>query len=123
MANRETYPASQSPLQGDISGPAGATLVRVVGIQTIPVSPATPTDQDTFRYSFADNQWEPDADGNASITIGTYVVTSGQVTSKGDNLSDDYDFLVNNVGLDVLVGWSHGFTSQVFVNGTAVLPT
>jgi hypothetical protein len=118
MANRETYPAAQSPLQGDIDGPAGATTVTVVGIQRQPVSPATPVDKDTFRYNQIASRWEPTADGNASITLGTFVQTGGQIVSKGVNISDDYDFLVNNVGLDVLVGWTHGFASQVFVNGS-----
>lgn len=120
MANRETYPAAQSPLQGDVSGPAGATTVTVVGIQTQPVSPAVPVDQDTFRYNAAVPQWEPKADGNASVTIGTFVQTGGQIVSKGVNISDDYAFLVNNVGLDVLVNWALGFASQVFVNGSPI---
>lgn len=120
MANRETYPASQSPLQGDISGPAGATLVTVVGIQTQPVAPTLPIDKDTFRYNAVVPEWEPTADGNASVTIGTFATAGGTTVSKGVNISDDYDFLVNNVGLDILVGWSHGFASQVFVNGSPI---
>src|ERR1700690_3039966 len=116
MSNRETFPAAQSPLQGDISGPAGASTVTVVGIQTQPVSPAVPVDKDTFRYNINVPDWEPTADGNASVTIGTFSETGGEITSKGVNISDDYDFLVNNVGLDVLVNWAHGFIAQVFVD-------
>lgn len=120
MSNRETYPASQSPLQGDVSGPAGATLVTVTGIQNIPVEAATPVDQDEFRFSFARNEWEPRAPGNVSITIGTFATTAGEITSRGVEISDDYDVLVNCVGLGVLVGWTLGFAFQVFVNGVGV---
>lgn len=95
MANRETYPSSQSPLQGDISGPAGTTIVTVVGIQRQPVSPAVPTDKDTLRYNENVPDWEPTADGNSSITIGTFVVTAGQITSKGKTISDDHLIYVN----------------------------
>jgi len=121
MANRETYPASQSPLQGDIDGPAGATTVKVVGIQTQPVSPAVPVDQDTLRYDASVPQWAPKADGNSSVTLGTFATAGGQVVSKGVTISDDYDFLVDNVSLDGIVGWAYGNASQVFLDG-APLP-
>ena len=120
MANRETYPASQSPLNGDISGQAGNTTVTVTGIQTQPVSPAVPVDQDTLRYITERSRWEPTADGNSSIRLGTFVEIAGQIVSKGITISDDYDFLVNNVDLTVLVGWAFGFASQVFVNGSPI---
>ena len=121
--NRETYPASQSPLKGDIDGPAGATEVTVVGLQHNPISPATPEDGDSLVFNAATGEWVQRADGNASITIGTYVTAGGQVVSRGITLSDDYAFLVNNVGLEALVMWAYGYTSQVFMNGTAILPT
>jgi hypothetical protein len=120
MSNRETYPASQSPLQGDVSGEAGNTTVTVVGLQTQPLSPAVPVDKDTLRYNISVPAWEPTADGNASVTLGTFSETGGEVTSKGINISDDYEFLVDNVGLDVLVGWPYGFASQVFVDGSPI---
>jgi len=118
MANRETFPASQSPLQGDISGPAGATTVTVTGIQTQPVSPATPVDKDKLQYDASVPQWAPKADGNSSVTLGTFVQTGGQIVSKGETISDDYEFLVNNVSLDGIVGWAYGTASQVFLNGS-----
>jgi hypothetical protein len=93
MANRETYPASQSPLQGDISGPAGATLVAVVGLQGQPISPAIPVPQDDLVFDGA--EWAPQAEGNAAITLGTYATSGGQVTSKGIPVSDDYQIFVN----------------------------
>lgn len=118
MANRETYPASQSPLLGDVSGQAGDSTVTVVGIQRQPVSSAIPVDQDTFRYIASVPDWEPQADGNSSLTLGTYVTAGGEIVSKGITVSDDYDFLVNNIGIDGLVGWTYGFASQVYLNGS-----
>ena len=120
MANRETYPASQSPLLGDLSGPAGATTVTVVGIQTQPVAPTIPTDQDALRYNADVPQWEPRADGNASVTFGEFLTAGGSTISKGETISDDYDFLVDNVPIDGLIGWTFGDASQVFVNGVAI---
>ncbi len=123
MANRETYPASQSPLTGDISGAAGETNVAVVGIQTIPVDPTPPTAEEEFYFDQAlglQGEWTPRLDSNRSINIGTFATAGGEILSRGRKLSDDYDFLVNCVGLEVLVGWSHGFAFQVFVNGTGV---
>lgn len=121
MANRETYPASQSPLKGDISGQAGETTVTVIGIQRQPVNDAVPTDQDVLRYHAEVPEWRPTADGNASVTIGTYETAGGgTVVSKGTTISDDYDFLVDNVSLDGIVGWAYGYAGQVFVNGSAI---
>lgn len=124
MANRETYPASQSPLTGDISGPAGAQQVTVTGIQGIPVSPQTgtsPTDKDKLVYHNDNGDWEPTADGNVAVTIGTYATNGGVVTSKGQALSDDRAFSVNNVAIDGLVGWTLGFAFDIYVNGVGVL--
>lgn len=59
MSNRETYPASQSPLQGDVSGAAGATTVTVTGIQGTPISPIPPDDQQVLVYQALTNRWEP----------------------------------------------------------------
>lgn len=121
MANRETYPASQSPLTGDISGPAGAQAVTVTGLQTNPVSAATPTDKDKLVWNDPSGDWEPTTDKNVRVTIGTYATTAGAITSKGTPISDDTDFSVNNIAIDGLVGWSHGHAFDVFVNGVGVL--
>lgn len=121
MANRETYPASQSPLTGDISGPAGAQIVTVTGLQRNPVSPANPTDQDKLTFQAANGDWEPTADGNVAVTIGTQTTAGGVITGKGVALSDDRSFSVNNIGIDGLVGWTLGFAFDIFVNGTGVL--
>ncbi len=120
MSNRESFPPSASPLTGDIDGGAGDTTVTVVGIQTQSVSSAVPVDKDIFRYNAAVPQWEPKADGNSSITLGTYVTAGGEVVSRGVTLSDDYEVLVDNVSLEGLVGWTYGFASQFFVDGTAI---
>ena len=124
MANRETYPASQSPLTGDISGPAGAQQVTVTGLQGVPVAPQTstsPTDQDKLTYQAANGDWEPTTDRNVAVTIGTYATSGGAVTSKGVFLSDDRNFSVNNIGIDGLVGWSLGFAFDIYVNAVGVL--
>lgn len=120
MSNRETYPASQSPLQGDISGPAEATTVTVVGLQTQPVAATIPTDKDKLQYNANVPEWEPTADGNASVTFGEFLTTAGQITSKGETISDDYDFSVDNVPIDGLIGWTLGDASQVFVDGSPI---
>ncbi|SRR6266478_1511925 len=59
MANRESYPANQSPLQGDIDGSAGEQLVTVTGIQTIPVDPTTPQPQQLLVMG-SDGVWHPE---------------------------------------------------------------
>jgi hypothetical protein len=57
--NRQIFPSSLFPLRGDVSAESGATTVRVVGIQDIPVvsPPVEPTDLDTFFYSAYNNEW------------------------------------------------------------------
>ncbi len=120
MSNRETYPAAQSPLQGDISGPAGASTVKVVGIQNQPVNAEIPVDKDTLRFDASVPEWAPTADGNASVTVGTYATAGGSVISKGETVSDDYEFSVDNVPIDGLLGWTLGDASQVFVDGSPV---
>ena len=109
MANRETYPASQSPLQGDLSGTAGATTVTVVGLQTVPVAPGTPpTGADLV---FDGTQWSGQLPANIALEL------------NGQDFSDDWEFMVNNVSLDMLVGWSYGFAFKVFINGVGVTGT
>jgi len=97
--NRETFPASQSPLKGDVSGAAGATTVTVTGLQRIPVKAGTPSDQQVLTYVAADGQWEASgsSSGNRSIQV------------NGVTMSDDYD-----VGCNLVLGISN---SPLFVNG------
>ena len=89
MSNRETYPAAQSPLTGDVSGVAGQQLVTVVGLQRNPVSPASPNDQDVLRWIQNDSQWEPSNDGNGCIQV------------NGAHVSDDYLIYVNGTFVKV----------------------
>lgn len=97
MANRETYPASQSPLLGDISGPAGATTVTVVGLQRTSMDSTPPNDQDALVYQLSSNKWVPTADANQSIAV------------NGVKVSDDYD-----IGFNLILGAN---ISPVLVNG------
>ena len=108
MSNRQTYPASQSPLQGDISGAAGATKVTVTGLQTVPILSTPPTDQQLLTFIAADGLWEPVSLGNASMLF------------EGHSISDDYDVFCNGVDFTCLVDWPYDFTSQIFVEGSAV---
>jgi len=98
--NRETYPASQSPLTGDISGAAGARVVTVTGIQSIPVESGVPSNGNTLIYSSTLNEWifGGGSSGNQSILI------------NGLGYSDDYDIAVN-----LVLGQSN---SPTLVNGT-----
>ncbi len=89
MPNRETYPASQSPLTGDLSAPAGATQVKVVGLQGTPILPTPPNDQDVLRFVLNDSAWEPSADGNGCIQV------------NGAHVSDDYLIFVNGTFVKV----------------------
>ena len=59
MSNRETFPSSQSPLTGDINGPAGAQSVTVTGWQTFPVSPTPPETQQIMVFG-SDGVWHPE---------------------------------------------------------------
>ena len=119
MANRETYPASQSPLTGDISGPAGAQRVTVVGLQGNPVAPGGPKEQARLTWDAVNGDWESKVPGNMSILLNGTPDGSGNLAGFLD-ISDDYDFSVNNVGLESLVNWTLGFGFTVYVNGMGV---
>lgn len=100
MANRETFPANQSPLKGDVSGAAGATTVTVTGLQRIPVKAVIPLNGNVLTYVAANGDWEPagGSSGNQSILI------------NGLGYSDDYDIAVN-----LILGIS---SSPTLVNGS-----
>lgn len=106
MANRETFPAA--PIAGDIACAPGATLVTVIGLQGIPITTERPNDQDELTYDANIAAWRPKPEGNDSISLDDVCV------------SDDYDFLCNGVGTEVLLNWAYGFTHQVFLDGTGV---
>ena len=100
MANRETYPASQSPLLGDVSGAAGATTVTVTGLQKIPVQASSPSNGNVLTYNSALNVWQPAGGSSQNQSI--------LVNSNG--VSDDYD-----IGVNLILGISK---SPTLVNGT-----
>lgn len=106
MSNRQIFPSGLFPLRGDISAESGATTVVVTGLQTVPISPATPVGSPTL-VCIDGVLWTPTA-------------INESVLADGVPISGDYAFLVNNVGLEVLVGWAFGYASQVFVNGSAI---
>jgi hypothetical protein len=107
--NRETYPAAQSPLQGDISAAPGATTVTVTGFQTIPAQAGTPPDDSPT------GKWLYEVPPNVTVILNADATLSG-----GEFMSDDWMISANNISLENLVGWSHGFAFNVFVNGTGV---
>lgn len=87
MSNRETYPSA--PIVGDITCLPGNQSTTVVGLQTVPVSSATPSDQNVLKYISNDGQWEPSDDGNGCIQV------------NGVHVSDDYLVYVNGVFVKV----------------------
>ena len=123
MANRETFPAAQSPLTGDISGAAGATNVTVVGLQTIPLDPTPPTAEEQLYFDAAlgiQGEWTPRLDENISVTLGTFATAGGEILSRGRKVSDDYDFSCNGVGFEVLLNWAYGFAFNCFLDGVGI---
>lgn len=119
MSNRETYPSSQSPLTGDIDGSAGKTQVTVTGWQTIPIDVGTPDDMSQPVFDSLNGRWHFELPPNIAVILNATPDSLGNLMG-GDILSDDYNFLVNNAGLDVLVNWTYGFAFQVFVDGIGV---
>lgn len=60
MGNRQVWPSSLFPLRGDLSAEAGATTVKVIGIQGTPVSNVAPTTTNqTLIYNSGTNQYAP----------------------------------------------------------------
>lgn len=119
MANRETYPASQSPLQGDISGPAGAVRVTVTGLQNNPVQASTPNEQSVLTWDEVLGEWVPQIPAYTIVLNGT--PDSQDVLLGFIIISDDWEISINGVGTEVLSNWTHGYAYQVFVNGTGVV--
>ena len=69
MSNRETFPSSLFPLRGDLKAEAGATTVKVIAIQGIPVAVTVPTDTELLRYISANGDWEPSPDACTVILV------------------------------------------------------
>ena len=101
--NRETYPASLFPLRGDLYAEAGATTVRVIGIQTVPIDqPLSPTDDlKVATYVDASRRIEWLVGG------GSGEINAVEINGVGE--SDDFLFLINtaftiNYGSDLFLG-------------------
>jgi hypothetical protein len=84
MANQQLFPQTTYPLTGDIQSTPGAAKITVTGIQTIPVSPTTPTDQQVLVFQQSLLKYVPSS-----------VFTNKSVQVNGAPVSDDYDFFVN----------------------------
>jgi hypothetical protein len=100
MANRETYPSALSPIQGDAVANAGATLVKVVGIQGFPVVSTPPTINNTLVFN--GTSWVPSSVSNTQANQSILV--------NGVVMSDDYD-----IGVNLVLGIAK---SPTLVNGS-----
>lgn len=106
MANRETYPAYFSPIAGDVVAGAGAVASVVVGLQTYPIQPTTPLDQQFLKFTADLTQPHGGAWGPATIA------TSSMIQVNGSPVSDDSEVFIN--GLDSI----DGMILPVTVNAT-----
>lgn len=86
MANRQSFPSSLFPLQGDISAEAGSILVKVQGIQGVPVTATSPTNGQTLQYVAANSDIEWTAGGG-----------NNAVQIDGVGVSSDKQFFINAV--------------------------
>lgn len=77
--NRETYPASLSPMTGDAVAGVGAKQTTVVGIQNNPVSPTSPNGGDVLQFNSTSNMWEPTPEANGFIFINGVPVSSDPI--------------------------------------------
>lgn len=80
MANRETYPASLFPMEGDLFSSPGQVKVTVIGIQSEPVDPATPVNAQGLIF-------------NGTEYAISYI--NSQLQIEGSAVSDDYTIAVN----------------------------
>jgi hypothetical protein len=100
--NQQTFPASLFPLRGDVSAEAGAVIVLVQGIQSIPVTTNLPTNGQGLSYNAANNDLE-------------WGVGSGVVQINGTGASSDFLFLVNTA---FTINYSTDQFLGVRINGT-----
>ena len=71
--NREIYPGSLYPLQGDLASQAGNVDATVVGIQNIPIASVTLFGGENVQYNVNSNQWIPTL--RASIQVNNVTVS------------------------------------------------
>ena len=99
--NRQVWPASLFPLRGDLFAEAGATIVKVIGIQGTSITSTAPTNNQALIFNSGLNKLI------FSSTTNTQANQSIQV--NGIVMSDDYSVSVNAV-----LGIAK---SPMFVNG------
>ena len=93
MANRQTFPSSLFPLQGDVSAEAGSISVEVIGLQNIPIAPNPLVNGAVPTYVAANNDIE-------------WLVANGSaVEINGVGVSPDKKIFINGVTDGSLV-WS-----------------
>lgn len=97
--NRETFPSALSPIQGDAIANAGATQVKVVGLQGYPVASTPPTINNTLVFN--GTAWVPSS--VSSTQANQSILVNGVV------MSDDY-----SVSVKAILGIA---SSPLFVNG------
>ena len=95
--NAESYPATLFPLRGDVSAEAGATVVKVIGLQglLLGANPLTDGGVPTYIAANGDIEWQA---GSGSV-----------VRVNGIGVSADYVILMDtaiviNYGLDNFLG-------------------
>ena len=91
--NRETYPASFSPIVGDVIVNPGERQATVAAIQHVPVSDATPNDHDLLEFNATTGEWEP---GAGASTAFIYI--------NGVAVSDDPTIYINAGNLTEING-------------------
>jgi hypothetical protein len=112
MANSQIFPSSSYPGNGDISTTPGSPFTTVVGIQTVPFSPAPPLQGQVPVYEVATNEWTPST---------TTLLNNDSISVNGVTVSDDYGLSINRIDTEVLVNSPyspHGF--PILAAGTAV---
>ena len=94
MSNQQIFPSSSYPSAGDLLTTPGSPNTTVVGIQTVPFSPAPPLQSQVPVYEVATNAWTP-----TSVTL----LDNASLEVNGTVVSPDYWVFVNRVDTEVLV--------------------
>jgi hypothetical protein len=107
MPTQQLFPQTVYPIIGDVQSTPGAAKITVTGIQTIPVSPTTPTDQQVLVFQQSLLQYVPRySPFNRSIQVNNIA------------MSDDYEFSVKFVDMEFQTNSSFSPNGKpVLVNG------